>query len=122
MTALMCYFFPNIAASWVQQLLTFSVMSLFSLFLLQPRFMRLVHKGARSNGPGVLLGKQAKGMTDLRGSGLETGKVLFEGTEWSATPIDGSPDIPAGSMVEVVQMDGLTLRVKLVQPENKLGG
>ena len=118
-TALICYFSSTVAANGTQQLLIFSFISLFSLFLLRSRFLRLIHNETLLDGPEAFMGKRAKVMTNLRGNGLETGKVLFEGTEWSAVPSDDSPEIPAGSTVEVVRMEGLTLRVKLVQTESK---
>ena len=117
-TALICYFSSTVAANGTQQLLFFSSMSLLSLFLLRSRFLRLIHNDIRLNGPEAFIGRQARARTNLRRNGLETGKVLFEGTEWSAVPSDDFYDIPAGSTVEVVKMDGLTLHVRLVQTKN----
>ncbi|MCL1940742.1 MAG: NfeD family protein [Synergistaceae bacterium] len=112
-----CYFSPSVAVSVTQQLLIFSAMSLFSLLLLRPKVMRFVHKKTRPGDPEPFIGKRAKALTELRGNGIDTGKVQFEGTEWPAEPSEGSPDIPAGSAVEIVQIEGLTLRVRLVQAE-----
>ena len=114
-----CYFYPSVAVSGTQQLLIFSVMSVFSLLLIRPKIIRRIYSKnkSRQNAPEELLGKHAKALTNLSRNGVETGKALFEGTEWSAVPIEDSPDIPAGSTVTVVQMDGLTLKVKLTRAE-----
>ena len=122
-TALICYFHSTTAASLTQQLLVFSAMSLLSLLFIRPRTLRFIHRnGIRLDGPDVLIGKQAKALTNLQRNGIETGKVQFEGTEWSAFPIEDSPDIPSGSVVEVARVEGLTLYVKLVQTSKEFGG
>jgi len=119
-TALACYFYPFIAESVTRQLLLFSAMSLVSLLLLRPRVMRLLYrKETRLDGRKAFIGKRAKALTDIRMNGIETGKVLFDGTEWSATQSEDSPGIVAGSTVEIVQMEGLTLHVRLVHSEYK---
>jgi membrane protein implicated in regulation of membrane protease activity len=122
-TSVICYFFITIAANLTQQFLIFSVMSLFSLLLLRPRFLSFIQRNEiKLDGPGVFLGKRAKALTNLYRNGIETGKVLFEGTEWPALPSDDSPDISLGSVVEIARMEGLTLYVKLVKTEYKQGG
>ena len=113
-TAVACYFFPDISANVTWQLLLFSAMSLFSLLLLRPRILRRIHKESKLDGE-MFLGKQAKAMTILCKNDLKAGSVLFEGTEWAAVLSEDSPDIPSGSAVEIVQIEGLTLRVRLVQ-------
>lgn len=118
-TALVCYFFPSVAANGTQQIMIFSVMSLFSLLLLRSRILRLIYKETRLDGLKAFYGKRAKAQTDLSRNRSEAGKVLFDGTEWSATPVDNSPDIPAGSVVEIIQIEGLTLQVRLVQNEKE---
>ncbi|MCL2147503.1 MAG: NfeD family protein [Synergistaceae bacterium] len=115
-TALICYYHSATAENITQQLLIFSAMSLLSLLLLRPRVLRFIHRNEiQLDGPGMFIGKRAKALTNLQNNGIETGKVQFEGTEWSAFPIEGSPDIPPGSIVEVVRVEGLVLHVRLVQ-------
>jgi membrane protein implicated in regulation of membrane protease activity len=60
----------------------------------------------------MFLGKQARVLTDLRKNNIEGGRVLFDGTEWAAV---ASEDIPAGSAVEIVKMDGLTAHVRPIR-------
>ena len=117
-TALVCYFFPSVAESGTQQLMIFSSMSLFSLVLLRQKILRLIHKETRLDGPKAFLGRQGKALTDLNRNS-KTGKILFDGTEWSAAPAADSPDIPAGSAVEIMQMEGLTFQVRLANNEHK---
>lgn len=114
-TALACFFFPQVTESGSMQLLIFAATSLLSLFFLRPMIIRFIQGKERLDGPDAFLGKQAKALTVLRKSGTDTGRVLFEGTEWSAVLNGDSPDeLPAGSSVRVVKMEGLTL---LVQPQ-----
>ena len=112
-TAVVCRIFPAIMESGIYQLLIFAVMSLSSLFLLRPRIIRFVQKGSKLDGPDAYVGRQAKTLTVLRKNG---GHVLFEGTEWAAVPSkDCLEELPAGSAVEIVKMEGLTLQVRPVQ-------
>jgi membrane protein implicated in regulation of membrane protease activity len=114
-TSAACYLFPAIAASVTKQLLLFSAMSLLSLLLLRSRIMRLVNNKTRPDGSEVFIGKRGKALTNLSKNGIDTGRVLFEGTEWAASPTEDSPEIPTGSAVEIVQIEGLTLKVRLIQ-------
>lgn len=119
-TALACYFSPFFTESVTKQLLFFSAMSLTSLLLLRPRVMRFIHRNeTQFDGREAFIGKHAKALTNIQTCGIETGKVLFEGTEWAAIPSGDSPDILAGSVVEITQMEGLTLHVRHVQSEHK---
>ena len=115
-TATACYFSPEITESGTWQLLIFASMSLVSLFLLRPWIARFSRSGTKYDGLGSFIGKRAKTLTALHKNGLETGRILFEGTEWSAVPSEDSPDeIPAGAIVEIVKMEGLTAWVRNVQ-------
>jgi membrane protein implicated in regulation of membrane protease activity len=116
-TALICYLYPSVAESLTQQLLFFSAISLLSLFLMRPRILSFIHRNkTKLDGPEAFLGKRAKALTNLHKDGIDTGKVLFEGTEWPAASYI-SQEIPAGSTVEIAQIEGLTLHVKLVETE-----
>ena len=121
-TALLCYLLPSISESGTQQLMIFSAMSLFSLVLIRPKIIRHIHKETQLDGLNAFLGKHAKALTDLSRNQPEDGKALFDGTEWPATPIIDSPDIPAGSEVEIVHMNGLTLQVRLAGSEKNKEG
>jgi len=127
-TAAACYLFPGVTQNGTWQLLIFAAMSLASLFLLRPRITRLNQRGPNLDdyvasgyaalGYAAFLGKQAKTLTALHKNSLETGRILFEGTEWSAVLSDGSPDeVPAGTVVEIVKMEGLTAWVRCVGRE-----
>ena len=108
-TAAACYLFPDVTQNGTWQLLIFAAMSLASLFLLRPRITRFNRRGKNLDGSASFLGKQAKTLTTLHKNGPETGRILFEGTEWSAVLSEDSPDeVPAGTVVEIVKMEGLT--------------
>ena len=116
-TAFACYFSGSIAESVTRQLLLFSALSMASLFLLRRRVMKFVHRNmTKFDGSGVFIGKRAKALTNIQKDSIETGKVLFEGTEWMATPSEDSLDILAGSTVGIAHMEGLTLHVRLIKP------
>ena len=111
-TAAVCYLSTDVTQNGTWQLLIFAAMSLSSLFLLRPRIARFNRRGPNFDGSAAFLGKQAKTLTVLRKNGLETGRILFEGTEWTAVLSEDSADeVPAGSVVEIVNMEGLTARV-----------
>ncbi|MDR1874464.1 MAG: NfeD family protein, partial [Synergistaceae bacterium] len=119
-TALVCRLSPAVTGSGTQQLLIFAAMSLFSLFCLRSRIMRFIQGDLRLDGPQAFLGRQARVLSVLRRNGPETGWALFEGTEWAAVPSEDAPEeIPPGSVVEVVKMEGLTLRVRPVDIQNR---
>ena len=114
-TAAACYLFTDVTQNGAWQLLIFAGMSLASFFLLRPSIARFTRRGAKLDGGGAFLGKQARTLTVLRKNGLEMGRILFEGTEWAAVPSEASlGEIPAGAAVEIVKMDGLTAWVKRV--------
>ena len=116
-TAAACRVSPAVTGSGIYQLLIFAAMSLSSLVLLRRRILRSIQKnGAQLDGPEAYVGKHAKTITILGKDGLETGRILFEGTEWPAEPSeDCQEEIPAGSAVEVVKMEGLTIQVRPVR-------
>ncbi|MDR2523882.1 MAG: NfeD family protein, partial [Synergistaceae bacterium] len=112
-TSLTCFFLPSVAESGTWQLLIFAGMSLCSLLLLRSRIARFTRKEAE---PDMFIGRQARALTVLRRNAAETGRVLFEGTEWTAALSSDAPDeIPQGHVVEAVKMEGLTVRVRPVQ-------
>ena len=111
-TAAACRMFAAVAENGTYQLLIFAAMSVLSLLLLRPRIMRAVQNEAKLDGPDAYVGKHAKTLTVLSQEG---GRILFEGTEWAAAPSeDCLEEIPADSPVEVVKMEGLTIRVRPV--------
>lgn len=111
-TALICYFSFSVTESGTLQLLIFAGTSLLSLYALRPAVMRMLHIKDTSN-PGSFEGKTARTLTVLRKTGVETGLVLFEGTEWRAIPSEGAPDeIAAGTIVSITVVEGLTLYVR----------
>lgn len=115
-TALICYFSATVTESGTWQLLIFSGTSLLSLFFLRNRIMRALQIKGSVDGPDTFPGKSARALSVLRKTGVDTGRVLFEGTEWRAvlSGEEGSPDeLPEGSVVRIDRIEGLTLYVSL---------
>ena len=111
-TALVCYFSLQVTESGTMQLLVFAGTSLLSLYGLRSAVMRLLHIGETSDS-GSFVGKTARVLTDLSKTGVTTGLVSFEGTEWRAMPSADAPDlIPEGTMVSITRAEGLTLYVE----------
>jgi membrane-bound serine protease (ClpP class) len=54
---------------------------------------------------------------DVRQPLNPTGQVFVEGALWRAEPADGVGPLPAGVRVRVESVDGLTVKVKPVEPE-----
>jgi len=117
-TAVICFVSEPFANNVVLQILTFSVMTLSSLFLLRTRFVRLIQGETKFSGDSYV-GKQARTLTALRQNSFD-GRVFYEGTEWPAMLSEECrEDIPADSMVEIVKREGLTF---LVKPQRSSGG
>jgi membrane-bound serine protease (ClpP class) len=65
-----------------------------------------------SMGAGSYVGKTGTARTVLEGSG---GQVQLESELWTAEPIDGSEKIGKGDKVEVVEVQGLRLKVRKIK-------
>ena len=112
LTALICFVSQPFASDGVLQILTFSVATLSSLFLLRTRLVRLIQGQAKYEGSDSYVGKQARTLTVLRKNSFD-GRVFYEGTEWPAMlSEEHQEDIPADSVVEIVKREDLTFRVK----------
>lgn len=113
LTSLACFLSPAIAETANYQLLMFAGSSLLSLVLLRPTFLQWIERKKKPNTIGHIIGKSAKATSILKKNDLQTGFVTFEGTEWRATLSPNSPcNIPAGTTVRIVNVDGITLEVE----------
>jgi membrane-bound serine protease (ClpP class) len=65
-----------------------------------------------SMGAGSYVGKTGTARTVLEGSG---GQVQLESELWTAEPVDGSEKIGKGDKVEVVEVQGLRLKVRKIK-------
>jgi membrane protein implicated in regulation of membrane protease activity len=93
------------------QILAFIGVSLITLLFLRPIASRLTRAGgANTVGIDRVMGKKAVVLIDIDPL-LALGRVRVDREEWQAISVDGSA-IPAGSIVDVVDVDGTKLRVR----------
>ena len=108
---MVCYLSPVVTEDGTIQLLVFAGTSLLSLLALRPAAMRMLGvKDAPRGGSEAFVGKTARTLSVLR-KGNGTGRVLFDGTEWSAV-LDGDDELPEGMPVVITEVEGLTLHVQ----------
>ena len=118
----LCFLFPDIfipfnrIVNWGDYMLQlglyvviFSICFFLLYKYLRPIVVRKIFNDKSAVGYQAFIGKQGKALTHLQ----RKGKVLFEGTVWDAKPNEDSPDIPSGSIVKVVRMEGWVLWVEL---------
>ena len=80
------------------------------LALVRPSVVKRLHGGPELRvGPQTLLGLQAVVPTEI--SAQQPGRVKLDGEDWSARPYDESLTIPAGTLVEVFEIRGVTALV-----------
>jgi membrane-bound serine protease (ClpP class) len=75
-------------------------------FLILARLVAKSHTLKPATGSEALIGQTGRARTALDPKGM----VFVESALWEATSVDGP--IPAGEAIEVVEMDGLRLRVR----------
>ena len=110
-TALCCLMSPVAGALWLQIVL-FVAFSILSLVLLRKRFTRIfegtVFNPSKASGEDEGTGETAEVVEAI--GAAKDGRIRFRGTTWKAKSDEG--DFPAGSMVRIVERDGMTYIVK----------
>jgi membrane protein implicated in regulation of membrane protease activity len=88
------------------QISAFAVVSVMLLGVVRP-IARRHHQTPASlqTGAAALVGRRARAVTDVDHSG---GQVRIGGEIWTARPYDEHAHIPAGTAVDVVEIDGAT--------------
>ena len=90
----------------VVQIGSFAGVSLLLLGVVRPIARRHLHMPASlQSGTAALVGRRATTVTEVDSTG---GQVRIGGEVWSARPYDEHHVIPAGTAVDVVQIDGAT--------------
>lgn len=88
------------------QILVFGVAAGGGMFLVRPIAQRhMAGPPALRDGSDALVGKTALVLRDVEIGG---GLIKLAGEEWSARPLDESAVIEAGSLVDVMEIDGAT--------------
>jgi membrane protein implicated in regulation of membrane protease activity len=101
--------------SFTVQTLVFAGTSAVGLAVVRPA----IKKWATRNSPFIptnvdaLQGKRAEALTEITD---RTGSVKLDGETWSARCDPGAALIPAGELVQVVQIDGATAVVRSIPP------
>src|SRR5579875_953011 len=91
------------------QILTFVVAAGAGLSLVRPIALRHIKQPPPlRSGTGAIVGRSALVLQDVNG---HTGRVRIGGEEWSARSYDESLVIPAGSTVDVIQIEGASALV-----------
>jgi membrane protein implicated in regulation of membrane protease activity len=90
------------------------------LSLLRPPVLKALHRGPDlRTGTAALVGRRATVVADIAyGRG---GRVKIGGEEWSAQPYDEDEAIPAGEVVDVVEIRGATAWVLRSYQPGQLG-
>jgi len=90
----------------VAQVLVAIIGTLALLGLARPAAVRHLNSGPRViTGSDALVGREA---VVLQAVTKREGRVRLNGAEWSARAIDPKQDLPAGTVVSVVKIDGAT--------------
>lgn len=91
------------------QLVVFAVVSLLLVVVVRPVARRHLHvPGETRSGVQALVGADAVALSAVDGN---DGRVKLAGEVWSARSYDGASEIPAGTPVFVVAIDGATALV-----------
>jgi membrane protein implicated in regulation of membrane protease activity len=93
-------------ASFLPQIIVFIAVTLALLWLVRPVAIRHLNPGpAAITGAEALIGREAVVLSAVT---QDDGRVRLNGAEWSARARDPRQDLPAGTRVSVVAIDGAT--------------
>lgn len=99
----------------IVQIPAFAVTAVAGLVVVRPIARRHLYQAPPlRSGVAALVGKSAVVVTEVTG---EDGRIKLSGEEWSARAIDEDHVIPAGTRVDVVEIEGATA---LVYPREAL--
>jgi len=102
----------NLSIEW--QIVLFSSGTLMSFFLVRPVMKKYAYRrsGDIKTNNDALVGRQAK-VTEEISNENNRGRVLLDGDNWQARSLSNE-EIPAGSTVEIVQLNSIILIVKKI--------
>ncbi|HEY8787739.1 MAG TPA: NfeD family protein [Actinopolymorphaceae bacterium] len=97
-------------------LIVAAVVSLVMLFLVRPPVLKRLHAGPdlRLEPMRELLGRHTRATGPISDN---AGQVIFDGVVWTARPYIETTTIPAGTPVEVFDVDGVTVLVHPLDDE-----
>jgi membrane protein implicated in regulation of membrane protease activity len=104
--ALVAALVAGIGAPLLAQILAFAITAGTGLFLVRPVARRqMMHPPLVREGSDALIGKKAVVIAEVTGS---HGLIKLAGEEWSARALDENLVIPAGALVDVMEIEGAT--------------
>jgi len=90
------------------QLITFAVFTAISFFAIRPIVIKLTKKNHIVTNAQALIGRTGKVIQPI---GENPGYVKIDGDNWRSFSIDNQ-EIPEGTLVEVIKLEGITIFVK----------
>ncbi len=107
----------GIGAPLVVQIVLFFAVSFALLYFTRPVAVKYFNKDRIRTNAESLVGKQAIVISEVNNlQGI--GQVTVGGMEWSARATDNSVQLPAGSVVDIVAINGVKLIVEERKEEN----
>jgi membrane protein implicated in regulation of membrane protease activity len=98
-----------VGGSLLLQLAVFAGVSLAGIVLIRPLALRRIQRRTTfPTGTAALVGQTGYVLADVS---PQAGRIRIGGEEWSARPYDETSVIPAGSVVDVLQIKGATALV-----------
>ena len=98
---------------WIQ-IIVWAVMSVLSIWLIRPKLVDLIHKGAdiRNSNADALIGKIGKVVETIPANGY--GYIQVDGDQWKSKSIDDA-DIALGEKVEIVERESIIMTVRKIK-------
>jgi|SRR5699024_2359261 len=88
------------------QVLVFAVATVAGMLLVRPVALRhMARTPMTREGSDALVGRSALALSEV---GVSGGLIKLSGEEWSARPLDDTEVIAAGTLVDVLEIDGAT--------------
>jgi membrane protein implicated in regulation of membrane protease activity len=94
--------------------MVWAVMSVLSIWLIRPKLVDLIHKGAdiRNSNADALIGKIGKVVETIPANGY--GYIQVDGDQWKSKSIDDA-DIALGEKVEIVERESIIMTVRKIK-------
>lgn len=103
---------------WIQ-MVVFVVVSVALLVLTRSFVMKILKVGTAKTNIDSLIGQKATVITDIDNS-KDTGMVIVKGQKWSAKAKDFDMVIPEGTIVEVAEISGVKLVVRIISEKSDM--
>jgi len=102
----------DLSPEW--QIVLFSSGTMLSFFLVRPVMKKVAYKYSegRKTNVDAMIGRLAK-VTENISNENHRGRVLLDGDNWQARSLDND-EIPAGTTVEIVQLNSIVVTVKKI--------